>query len=297
MSNLIQKICVFSSLFSVFTTIFLLLLFSYCRQDKFFKVSKDTHIIAVGHSHGSCSLIADNFPGTMNICSGGETYNYTYSKLKTIIDANNQIDTVFLFVSNNLIDDELDTRIRNSGLIHTKLSKYLSIMELSSILSILSINPLATIEAVFLSAKRNIDFLLSGSKTILEYSKWGGYDELKKSINIREPSSVKPKLTSSFTNLFYYKKILSYCYNNKKTLVLISSPIHNNIIFENDYNNRFTEIMNNSLSENVFYLDFRNLQLHDTCFFNSDHLNYNGALIFTDLLKSNWPSILGDSKK
>ena len=81
------------------------------------------------------------------------------------------------------------------------------------------------------------------------------------------------------------KKLFNLLNSNKRKIYFVISPYHKSVL--NSYSNlndsyQFLNQLENF--ENVEVLNFSKLKLRDEMFFNTSHLNYNGAQLFSKLL-------------
>ena len=69
-----------------------------------FKLKQPVSYLVLGNSHTEFALNDSIITDLVNISQSGESYFYTYTKLKKILEDNAQIKTVFLAFSNEVID-------------------------------------------------------------------------------------------------------------------------------------------------------------------------------------------------
>lgn len=295
MRRFILQTCYFTlSVFFVFLSFFLFTLWL-IRDNKYYRIPEQKHILAVGHSHGSSAFIGADFPGSYNICSGGETYNFTFSKLKKLLEANSQVDTVLLFVSNNLFDATFDARLWSEAQISDRLKRHLPIMDDEFLARYFSKHPFGGVNDLLVSTVEQVKFLTSQKATIFDFSVWGGFDAHQKEISEQDKKDSTCLETHVYENFFYFKKIVSMCKSENRTLILIATPLNSAYSIDCHYENKFRAALSQSASESIF-IDFRRMHLPDSCFLNMDHLNEKGAKIFTRILKKNWSLISKQGK-
>lgn len=83
------------------------------------------------------------------------------------------------------------------------------------------------------------------------------------------------------------KKFENLINSTSRRIFVVIAPYH--ISYLNNFNN--IEVVNDFLNEinkndNLFVIDFRNEFTNNDLFFNTTHLNYNGALHFSEILKN-----------
>src|SRR4051812_42187597 len=65
------------------------------------EIQRSSKYIILGHSHPECAFNDSLISGFSNFASSGESYFYTYFKLKNITERNRNIEAVFIEFSNN----------------------------------------------------------------------------------------------------------------------------------------------------------------------------------------------------
>lgn len=101
--------------FSLFFFVFVLFIFSinrwadhYVRNNRFYKLNDSVTGIIIGHSHAEGAYIDSLLPNTVNMAQSGESYFYSYIKLRKLLEANNNIRRVMIEVTNNNLEKEMD---------------------------------------------------------------------------------------------------------------------------------------------------------------------------------------------
>ncbi len=95
----------------------------------------------------------------------------------------------------------------------------------------------------------------------------------------------------AISNLFLLK---NYCLQHKIRLILYNAPIHKD--YYNHIPSKFIQITDSIANQlvdhkNVFYINYSQYQLPDSCFYDCDHLNMNGANIITPILRDSLISL------
>lgn len=107
-----------STLFFLITTLLLTasLIFSNLIIDKNFNYKLDSNIkcLILGHSHTEGAFNDSLISNAKNLSRGGEHYFYTYVKARKTIEANPQISTIFLELTNNQISKDMVYWIKDS---------------------------------------------------------------------------------------------------------------------------------------------------------------------------------------
>ncbi len=257
---------------------------------------KDARILVLGDSHLECGLIDDNYPIFENRCYSGEPYILNYYKLRSIKKNNDtdHIDAICLVYSYISI-----AKYRDSIFVSNESKQYID-----------NYAP-ALVDYNNLPSKYGVPF---NSQYILpirarlpnlehfSLTSWkGGYrhhtvsnidpssDLLSKQIEHHQYKYCDSGLDNyiSTIQINFLKHIASYSNDLNIPLFLVNTPQHR------DYNNvvpetikEFHSKLAQELSANyaTIYLDYHDMELPDSCFRDYDHLNDNGANIFTPTL-------------
>ena len=81
----------------------------YTVANKFnFEIDNSKKTLFLGHSHPECAYDDSIIENSKNLSKGGESYFYTYYKLKNVLKSNPHIDRVFLEYSNTMLTKKMD---------------------------------------------------------------------------------------------------------------------------------------------------------------------------------------------
>jgi hypothetical protein len=117
---------------------------------------------------------------------------------------------------------------------------------------------------------------------------WGGYlflvrDEIPK-INKEQNRALLTPINSksiSKINYKYLKKCLDFCTHKNKTIILLSSPLHQ--LCPRDSGIDLTTLVKNDFGKIPFW-DYSNYPLENDEFGDLSHLNHKGAMKFSSLI-------------
>lgn len=251
-----------------------------------FTIKPSTTNIILGHSQPECGLIDSLIINTENFSQGGESYFYTFQKVKKLLAVNEKIENVFISFSNNQISDEMNKWTFGDKYINNYYPKYSFMMDYPDYKLLLKNNYSAVVRADFKATINNTKFIMAKDKSYLKDRNWGGYlkiewnkvDSLMKK-NYLDKLDKKQFTTLSYTNIYYLHKIIDLCTSKKVGVVLFRTPIHERLI----------QIQNEALfkkvtSENfksVVFLDLSHFPIAKNGFADFSHLNYKGATAFS----------------
>lgn len=249
-----------------------------------FKVASHPKYIVVGHSHPECALNDSLITNFKNLSDSGESYLYTYFKLKKIIEKNKSIKTVFLAFTNNEINSTIDDWTWDSMNISERYTKLSPFMDVQSNCILLKNNPSGFLNSFSYSNKDKIGQILHSE---YDYSRRiGGYlylvrDKIDSLIAALPKDKIikrsNPKVSK--INLKYLAKIIENCHQQGIKLFLIRCPIHPKC--PGLFNEKEYKAIYKARFSSVELLDFKDFPLQNTDFGDLEHLNYKGAKKFS----------------
>ncbi|QCE40115.1 hypothetical protein [Psychroserpens sp. NJDZ02] len=289
MKKFIFKTCIFLFASSLFIVVILLMPKKIIESGDNFKIKQNSNQLVFGHSHPECAYNDSIIQNFENFAQSAESYFYTYSKLKKIVEVNNQVRTVFLEFTNYEIDDDWDKLYTwGDNIISRNYPKYAPVIETSDLLMIAKKNMKEVVSAQSTSFMNNANFIFRSKKNFPKTINWGGYYYLKRDKTdslltvLSSENLLKFQQTDKLasTNLTYLLKIIEFCKKSKVQLYLIRSPLHPKypgLHNESD----FINIIDTRLS-NVEFLDFKNFPLKNSEFGDLNHLNHKGAKVYSE---------------
>jgi hypothetical protein len=266
---------------------------SYIADKANFKLAEVKKHIVFGHSHSECALNDSLIVDLKNLSTSGESYLYTFQKLKELLKQNNQIETIFIEFSNNQITSSFDRWIWEDKHLSQNYPIYAPFMKAEEHLLLGKNNYNGFLNALSVSLKSNIESIL---RSRFDYSKKiGGYLHLKrnKMDSLIIDYENKPIVYNgsynklSKVNLGYLRKLINKCKENNIKVFLIRSPQHKYLsVLKNE---KLFQKVKDSLFSDVELLDFNNFKLENHEYGDFGHLNHMGASKFSkwfdDLLK------------
>lgn len=250
-----------------------------------FSLNSSCTTLVLGSSMTECSFNDSLITNTKNLCNGGETYLYTFQKLKNVVENNPQIKTVFISFSNNQIDGKMDQWTYDDEHLNNYFVKYNFNMTADDYKLIMRNNfpgfLKTEVKSIFENAKT-----IARRKNMLADNNFGGYLHLKRN---KLDSLIKAKYVNvlksyqsdkkSQINIDYLKKIVAFCSEKKINLFFVRTPIHP-VLFGIFDENEFQNVRKTNYPK-VPFLDFHNFPMTNDEFGDFDHLNYKGAKRFS----------------
>jgi hypothetical protein len=143
-----------------------------------FRIGVDKHILIIGNSHPECAFNDALIPGVANFSESGESYFYTYIKLKKFLEQNLQVDRVLIEFSNEHIHKSMDKWIWGDMHVSYRFPKYASFMDKEAFKLLMKYNPEEVKKSIPLLSRLNANMLFNEQ---LDYTKGaGGYLSLDK---------------------------------------------------------------------------------------------------------------------
>ena len=259
---------------------------SVLRNGNYFSINKKNTILVLGHSQNECALNDSLISNVVNFSQGGESYFYTYLKLKKMLQANPQINTVILSFTNNQIDKAMDKWIWGDASMQNYYPKYSFMMNRDDYLVLANNNLSSLIKSESYATNYFFNFMIKKNKNYYKDRYCGGYlylernkiDSLLKTNYLKENAKINYTLLSK-TNIDYCKKIVNLCNENNIKIFFIRVPAHKLMPF---YKN---EILYKKIKKQEFptvtLLDFKDYPTKNSELGDFGHLNHIGATKFS----------------
>jgi hypothetical protein len=261
------------------------------RENSFLKISRNIDKVFTGDSNIESAVNDSIIPNSLNIAQSGEAYMYTYAKIKSLLEYNNQIKTIYIgFSFWDLIEYTEELWLFSNKFAIEKIALYNYLLNYYDKSVLIKNNPKAYIRGVLKSILSNYQvfkrsFHREGFNGRL--INFGGYENSGRD-KLQEDIKINPFKEQVFEEgLFqieYLKKISELCKQKSIKLVLLNTPKH--IYY---YSNVPEAIRQNwisvrkSLSRDSL-LDLSTFSFPDSCFGDLTHLNSIGARRFSEYL-------------
>lgn len=288
MQLFLKYLLIFLSVFILLLVLFETVTSKIFQNNASFLLERKPEYIVVGNSHSECAFNDSLISNFSNLSISAESYFYTFQKVKKILEQNKSIKTVFIEFNNNQIGENINEWIWGDIRMSRLYPMYSPFMTASDKFLLLRKNPDAFLNAWSLSARNRIGYIMIEK---YDYSaRVGGYMYLDRdktdSLVIASRNNTVNAADSeiddsvSETNIQYLLKTISLCKSEGKDVFLVRSPVHE---LYSGYKTEsiFQGIIDQDLG-NVEFLDFSRFPLQDSEFGDFDHLNYRGALVFSE---------------
>jgi hypothetical protein len=265
------------------------------RKREVLKISDDVNIIFAGDSHVECSVNDDMIANSINIARSGEAYLYSFAKIKSLIDYNDQITAVFIGYSyGDLLKDKETRWLFEDAFVIEFVKTYNYLLSDYDKSIIFRNNPKAYLKGLTRSAYENCLTLLQSffidSNEKRKIKNYGGYlylvrDKLQEDINMIETYINEP-LEKSLLQEEYLKMLSQYCLGKSVKLILLNTPKYDyyNLNVNRDILRNWISFRQSLPCDSL--LDLSSFNLPDSCYGDMTHLNYRGAELFSSYLNN-----------
>ncbi|HEY3402074.1 MAG TPA: hypothetical protein VGK59_01740 [Ohtaekwangia sp.] len=256
-----------------------------------YKLKPSVDLVIIGDSHIQCGLEDSLFQNSINVSNSADSYLFTYIKIRRLVEHNPGIKKVMLGYSAHNLEQSMDNWNFRDENLRNKTAQYFFLMGLSEVKFLAKRNPFAFVRGIiqFPKIKFNTIRSLNKKSDVLDIGV-GGHQRLTEVIY--DWKGYDPKVmadyiqacTLSESQEIYLNKIIDLCRLKGIELILISTPLHPT------YSNRdqgCAKKYHTINLDNIHWCDFTHLDLADSLFADHEHLNQNGAIVFSKHLKNN----------
>ena len=243
--------------------------------------------IILGNSQPECAYNDSIISNFKNLANPAETYFYNYQKLKELLKQNPHIENVFVEFSNANILSREDEKIWFDSYINKYLPQYYGFLDIEDHVLLMDKNFIGYQKAVLKSMKFNLkrialnryEFVdsIGAYKNLSRYKTQSILDTINdkhlqgRTLGLNEISSY---------DLTYLQKIIDLCNEKDVSIFLVRSPFHKKFV-GNSYETDFQRIRWTKF-KGVPFLDFKDFKLKNNQFADLQHLNSNGAMVFSE---------------
>lgn len=286
MRKFLIKILIFVLAFAISITLSLFLVNTFISKKGDFKLPKDTKFVVFGHSHSKCAFNDSVISNLQNVSFGGESYFYSFPKLKQVIDHNPDIEYVFIEFTNSQITKNVEEWMWGNKYLSYHYCIYSPYIKLRDKMFLFVHAPINYLKVIPIEIKYNASRIIKKEYNFNNY--WGFtsvtgdlntyLDSLNKGVEVVDMIEIDEYISEN--HLQYLDKMIEYVESQNKTVILVRSPIHKDYeeYFLNE--NAFQELVKQRYSD-ITFLDFSNYYLPDSCYKDYRHLNYDGSLVFS----------------
>lgn len=291
MKKLIYKILIF---ILIILSIIIGMILYYNKKvslDAYYKLPKSTKILFTGSSLVSCGIRDYLITDSKNMGLAGESYFYTYMKLKKLLEANPQIEYVFIDLMNRRVTQSSEHLRFTDMYLESQFIRYNHLATSKQTGEILKHNFLGYLSVQSTCLREKVYFMKRPYKNYPDALYWGGNDAIdgsKLDSLVRSGDADLSKHSDVFTigsdEIEYLQEIVNLCKLMNKSLVFMRIPSSEENPFRNN-EDTFQNLRNKYFSD-ITFLDFDKLSLSRDAYLDLDHLNNKGAENFSKFLNS-----------
>jgi hypothetical protein len=275
------------------------------KKAELLKTDENVNIVFAGDSNIESAINDSLVSNSINIAQSGEAYLYSYIKLRSLLEYNDQIDTVFIGLSlHNLLHETEELWLFSDEYVIEKIKSFNYLLNSSEKYLIFTHNPLAYVKGLLQSVTGffSVSFRSYSSKSISKgMSGFGGFeflvrDDLQEDIKLQERIkmnlSTELPINKGLLQERYLKMISVLCLQRSVKLIFINTPKYKYsqipkfwfkyININKEDNTLLYSVLNQLPADSL--LDLSLFVQADSCFSDILHLNYKGAKIFSQYM-------------
>ncbi len=295
-----DNLCIFlkrlvSFLFPILIVIVVLFFIARYLSPRGLNVEDKVSVLICGDSHTKSAINDSVLSSSINISLTSQPFFYTYSILIPLLARNPEMQTVLLGYSFHSLSPIMDSILFDSELAQENClerESYLSIMSLTYVCQLVRTNGIqilgiSSIKQIWKSIHstdiHDLAFIGSYYPSTGQNLTDENVDAAIKRHYFNESTDINNSIAVYQVDYLY--KIADLCNANDVELFLVNTPI----------SSQYYEAIPKIYLENYYYiastvdatlLDFHDFSLPDSCYGDSDHLNYYGATEFSLFLDS-----------
>lgn len=255
------------------------------------KLPKNIETLILGHSQPETAINDSLLLNCKNFSQGGESYLFTYAKLRYLVEINSQLKKVYLSFTNNQISPLMEDWTFGDRYIQSKYTTYFYALSSSEQYLLWRTSFKSLVQAEYTLMKSNTIHLIKNKGAIKTPLYWGGYLHLKRfktdsllKTNYLNTLKENQKLGISKTNLQYLDKIVRYCAQKNIQLIFFRTPIHPKLFAI--LNEKQFQSLRQKKYASIPFIDAVHYPIPNGSFGDLEHLNYKGAEKFTNHFKT-----------
>ncbi len=261
------------------------------NEDRLYKVPGNKTVLIIGDSHTAYGINDTLLEHAVNLSQPADVYLYTYHKLKKVLPLNPQIHTVIIGCGGHSIEQFMSkVFLKRYGFTKAKVQNYYHLLTPGELVYLLGQSPDQVIKGVIGLPKLKTPYvakILRSQTPTLDELKIGGYAYHDDTINFKKDLGDVARLEKNKEDLLsfwpwqigYLHKAVDYCKSRNVKVIFVRTPEHK--LYPRAIEPLFQKFLHDEFSD-IPFVDYLKMELPDYGFADLDHLNYNGAMIFTD---------------
>jgi len=296
MKKLFYKLSYYIVIIFFIYFIFSIIMKHIMNKNKFYEIGKEKTVLILGDSHAAAAINDSLYANYFNLSKPAETYVFIYAKLKKILPLNPQIKTVILACAEHNIQQRKENILWDEGFMNENIKINFNMLSSKELFLLFANNPAKSIASIFSLPKtqiqRYIQYASSDKPFLLQFG-FGGYlglrgqknnwneinwNETKKPLGAKESANYSK---TSFVQVSYLHKIVDFCKSHNVKIVFLRTPEYKLYVKGNEQ--EYFNLLQSQFSD-IPLMDYANISLPDSFFYDFDHLNNNGAKVITNAI-------------
>ena len=252
-------------------------------------ISSDISTVVLGSSNGGCSWVDYLIPHSRNFCGLARTMNGCYNTLKWIVEYNeHQIDTVLLCANLQGI------LYQNGELSFSKDEESVSLLSYDEFFQYSKRSPeywkwifTSFPYAYFHQKSFDSGYYRNDAYRMNDPALYKRVNNVLSLVGGDKYGFTEAKIRELCpAQIYYLKKIVQYCQDQNKTLIILCPPVAElpELIDDKGYR----DLLRSELSENGLIADYSRFQFPDSTYYaDLEHLNHKGATYFSNYIACN----------
>jgi hypothetical protein len=250
-----------------------------------YELDESIRFIVVGDSHTQCAIDDALLAGTINVSNGADSYLYSYTKIRKLVESNEHLKGIVLGFSEHNFELAMDDWNFKNENMRNKTAQYFPLLGWEEVVYLGKKNPVSFMTGLIQFPKMKFNVMMRlNSKTSIADIGVGNVERLTQNIkDWKKPTQTKKsngQSSISQSQVQYLEKIVDLCKAHRLELVLISTPVHTSYPQLNHRSMAITYYAENLTG--FKWWNFSDMKLPDSYFADYEHLNRSGASFFTE---------------
>jgi hypothetical protein len=264
------------------------------NKDRLYKIADKKTIMVIGDSHTAYGINDSLLENVINLSQPADVYLYTYHKLKKVLPLNPRIKTVIIGIGGHSIEQFMSkVFLQRYGFTQAKVQNYYHLLSAAELTYLLGQSPSQVIKGVVGLPKLKTPYavkILRSQPVTLDDLKIGGYSYHSDTINFRKELDGLANLEKNSVDVTsfwpwqigYLHQAVDFCKSRNVNVIFVRIPEHK--LYVRTIEPLFQKFLQEQFKE-IPFVDYLRMDLPDSCYADLDHLNYNGAMKFTDTFR------------
>ncbi len=265
------------------------------NRDDIYKLDSAKNILLIGDSHVEMAINDSSLKHVLNLSQAGEIYVYNYSKLSKLLSVNGHVRTVIVGCGAHSFQKYMsNVFLKKTNQTVAKMFSYYHVLTVSDIIDIVERSPYHAVCGLLLlpheKSGRAMNAFLNQRALTLKDMNWGCFvryygklDKRKNEMGVATLKARNEDLASLWDwQIYNLHRIADLCRSKGVKVIFVRMPEHRD--YDRAIEPAFQQVLKQQFSD-VPFIDYRGMELPDTCYYNYDHLNCYGAIPMTDTFR------------